>query len=659
MGAATTSGPTAVAWHSGAMTALPTVAGARPAASVPTAPTAQRMSRTDERHVELQRWLAGIARIAAAVNAPVSLAELLDLVSRTACELMDYRVCAVTLADTERGVLVIEGSHGLSAEYIAGVNADHPIALRPGDPDQAPSSRAFTTGQAVQLADISVEPTFRPWGGVAADQGFRSMIAVPLLVSGRAFGTLNCYRREVHEFGPDETDLLTTLAAQAAIAIETARLRDREATTIADLRALNRSLAEQHALLQQGEQIHRELTEVALRAGGITSVAVALATLLRRPVLVQDPAGVTLAAGKYAGRSVDAPLQDESAVSGGDSLAEGPTEVPAWPGAALPGPRVTTPVLLGGDLVARIWLPGPLSDLSPLDHRALEHAATISALELLRSRTALEVEWRLSGELVSDLLSGNPTALATITSRAARLGHDLRRPHAVLVVKADPGSPADVQAVLATVRSVSGPVRPRPLVTALADYVVALWPESDEETAAALPSADAVRRAVRVQTGTTASVAVTRPCSSLQDHPAMFRIARGMVELSQLRGTRDVSVTLPDLGIYGLLLQLDDTRELVRYAEGLLRPLREHDAGRGTALLETVAAHLRHGLSTAATAAALYVHPNTVGLRIRRAEELLGLSLSDVESLAQVKVALMADDVLAFSASPAEPGTPP
>jgi sugar diacid utilization regulator len=621
-----------------------------------TDPSSQPVDSPDARHAEVRRWLVGIARIAAAVNAPVSLAELLTLVSQTACELMGYRFCGVTLADADRGVLVIEGSFGLSAEYIAGVNADHPIVLRPGDPDEAPSSRAFTTQQAVQVADISVARTFRPWGGVAREQGFHSMIAVPLLVSGRALGTLNCYRREVHEFGPEETDLLTTLADQAAIAIETARLRAREASTIADLRELNRSLAEQHALLQQAEQIHQELTAVALRAGGIGSVAVALATLLRRPVLVQDPTGAPLASAEHDGRSVDAPA-DRPGNDGNLYLPKGLTEVPAWPGATPPGPRVMAPVLLGGEVVARIWLPGPLDTLGPLDHRALEHAATVSALELLRSRTALEVEWRLSGELLGDLLSGNPTTLGTITSRAARLGHDLRTPHATLVIKMDPGQAADVQGVLGAVRSVSAAVRPRPLVAAMADYVVALWPTA-EDIAGCVRSADAMRRAVRAQAdGASVSVAVIPPCAALQDHAAAFRLARGAVELSFLRGRRDVTVTLADLGIYGLLLQLEDTRELVRFAEGLLRPLREHDSARGTALLETVAAHLRHNLSTAATAAALYVHPNTVGLRIRRAEELLGLSLSDVESLAQLKVALMADDVLAFSPA-AEPGIP-
>jgi sugar diacid utilization regulator len=513
------------------------------------------------------------------------------------------------------------------------------------------------------LADISDDPAFRPWGGVARDQGFRSMIAVPLLIAGRALGTLNCYRREVHQFGGDETDLLTTLADQAAIAIETARLRAREASTIAHLQELNRSLAEQHALLQQGEQIHHELTAVALRAGGIGSVAGALATLLRRPVLVLDPAGVTLASARHGGHDVDAPPADGSPLddfspdglspAGNAPPTAGVTEVPGWAGATPAGPRLTTPVLLGGEVVARIWLPGRLVDLSPLDRRALEHAATVSALELLRARTALDVEWRLSGELVGDLVSGNPAALATITSRAARLGHDLARPHCVLVVKGDPGKDApDTQDLLSAVRSVSGSVRPRPLVSSLAGYVVALWPATDGDIGACIRSADAVRRSVQAYAGATASVAVSRPCATLLDHPAAFRLARGAVELSQLRGGRDVSVTLADLGVYGLLLQLEDTRELVRFAEGLLRPLREHDAARGTSLLETVSTHLRHDLSTAATAAALYVHPNTVGLRIRRAEELLGLSLSDVESLAQIKVALMADDVLGFSADP-------
>ena len=77
----------------------------------------------------------------------------------------------------------------------------------------------------------------------------------------------------------------------------------------------------------------------------------------------------------------------------------------------------------------------------------------------------------------------------------------------------------------------------------------------------------------------------------------------------------------------------------------------------GAFVISVVAFPLLVDRNISATAEALYVHPNTVGLRIRRAEDLLGLSLSDVESLTQVKMALMVDDVLAFStATPPPPG---
>jgi DNA-binding PucR family transcriptional regulator len=51
-------------------------------------------------------------------------------------------------------------------------------------------------------------------------------------------------------------------------------------------------------------------------------------------------------------------------------------------------------------------------------------------------------------------------------------------------------------------------------------------------------------------------------------------------------------------------------------------------------------------MSTSRTAAALYVHPNTVGLRLKRVEELTGSSLTQPDALLQLKAALMAEDVV-------------
>ena len=51
--------------------------------------------------------------------------------------------------------------------------------------------------------------------------------------------------------------------------------------------------------------------------------------------------------------------------------------------------------------------------------------------------------------------------------------------------------------------------------------------------------------------------------------------------------------------------------------------------GGGTALLDTVMTYLEQGNSLEATARLLFVHPNTVRYRLRRASELTGLAPAD------------------------------
>ncbi|MFD0856255.1 GAF domain-containing protein, partial [Actinomadura adrarensis] len=186
--------------------------------------------------MQLRPWLEAIATIATALNRPVSLPEVLDLVSETAARLLGYDFCAVLLVDEQNDSLVITGTYGLSSSYIQQVNADHPVMLDPDDELQAPSSKAFLSGTSVQVTDILADAAFLPWGGVARQQGYRSLISVPVVSSGVTVGTLNCYKRVPHEFGADERDLLSLLADQAGVAIETTRLRAQAAATIADLR---------------------------------------------------------------------------------------------------------------------------------------------------------------------------------------------------------------------------------------------------------------------------------------------------------------------------------------------------------------------------------------------------------------------------------------
>jgi purine catabolism regulator len=78
------------------------------------------------------------------------------------------------------------------------------------------------------------------------------------------------------------------------------------------------------------------------------------------------------------------------------------------------------------------------------------------------------------------------------------------------------------------------------------------------------------------------------------------------------------------------------------FAEGLLRPLREHDATSRGDLVASLAAWLSHHGQWDAAAADLGVHRHTLRYRMRRVEEILGRSLDDPDVRMELWLALKA-----------------
>ena len=76
------------------------------------------------------------------------------------------------------------------------------------------------------------------------------------------------------------------------------------------------------------------------------------------------------------------------------------------------------------------------------------------------------------------------------------------------------------------------------------------------------------------------------------------------------------------------------------------RPAGHHDAGRGTAYVDTLRAVLRHNRSWQLAAAELHIHKQTLGYRIRKIEQLTGRGLTRTEHLAEWWFALRAHDLL-------------
>jgi sugar diacid utilization regulator/GAF domain-containing protein len=594
---------------------------------------------------ELRRWLQAVDALTEAVNSTRSLPAILDLVADSARTLLGFDFCAVLLPDEPRMNLVITGWSGLSAEYVARVNADRPVRLVDGtDPfraaEQAPSSKAFMTGRPVTITDIATEPEFTPWGGVAREQGYASMVSVPLVAGGNVVGTLNGYHAAVHVFSSHELERLTLLANHAAIALSSARM-------VGEMQSLTESLRRQRDLLTKSEQIHQQLLAVTLGGGGIVGVTTVLAELVGRAVLIDDVRGTVLAQVGEPSQLPEAGVRLTVEIEA-DRIA--PQSV-----SASGGSYVVWPVHLSGEVVARVWLPGYQSELTPIDERAVEHGSIVISLEILRRRTAIEVEHRLRGELLADILGGAAPDSGSVRERAERLGHDLSVVHVAIVGRLDPADSrrrgTAYQRALTAVTELAAQHEPRPLVAMHGDQIVGLWPidptlpaSGPAQRAGLTLAAEAARRSIASIPGVaTATVAVSG--TSHRTYPQAYRTARGALEIAIRSGLQNRTVTLPDLGVSGLLLQLDDPEQLLDFADRTLSQVRKHDQRRGTQLVATLRAYLDHRQHRSETAAALHLHPNTVTQRLQRIETLTSLNLADPAAVVELTAALTLLDV--------------
>ncbi len=143
------------------------------------------------------------------------LSKVLQRTVEVVCELMDTKAASLRLIDRERDELVIMAVHNLSKEY----QEKGPVMLSRAQIDKiALSPQGFEYVRNMR-ADTRVQ-----YPQEAAREGIFSMLSVGMRYKGRAVGVLRVYTAEEQAFSPLKIDLLKAVAAQAAAAIENARL---------------------------------------------------------------------------------------------------------------------------------------------------------------------------------------------------------------------------------------------------------------------------------------------------------------------------------------------------------------------------------------------------------------------------------------------------
>ena len=296
-----------------------------------------------------------LQRLALAAAATLDVKALVGLVIGETTGVMGVDVCSVYLVDAGGDGLMLSATNGLSQAGVGTVR----LALGEGITGHAALHRRPTVAD-----DVRRDPRFRWLAGVDQER-FVSMCSVPIVSADRLVGVLNVQTDQPHRFGESEVALLGAIAAHVAGALERSALQER--------------LQHQVHELRRSHEIHARFTQLSLGGAGLRAICRAIADHAGAPVGLYDDADV-----RIAGSDDDA-LPEALGDADGDGL-------------------TVRPLRAGDEVLGSLAVAGPDGG-DPVRRRAVEHGATVLALELSRERAAAEAERHLRGDLVEELLT--------------------------------------------------------------------------------------------------------------------------------------------------------------------------------------------------------------------------------------------------------------
>lgn len=149
-------------------------------------------------------------------------AQLYADICRVCVDIAGYRMAwiGVVQNDVAKQVLPVAES-GFDDDYLRTVT----ISWNESETGNGPTGRAIRSGKPVVARFIMTDPMFQPWRAAAEQRGYRSSVALPLMLDGRPFGALNIYSVAADAFDEEEVRLLGELASDVMYGVGTLRVQ--------------------------------------------------------------------------------------------------------------------------------------------------------------------------------------------------------------------------------------------------------------------------------------------------------------------------------------------------------------------------------------------------------------------------------------------------
>jgi len=164
--------------------------------------------------------LSTLLEISRKVVSSLDVQEVFDSILDEVQRLLDADRSAIIVLDERLGVFRIRASRGLSEAYV------QQLRIGPSEP-YSTAMRALQTGMPVKVCDSETDPDYARFRDRARREGFRSLLAAPLLTQHAPPAVLLLYFNQPHDYTDNELELVASFANHAAMAMENAVLFSR------------------------------------------------------------------------------------------------------------------------------------------------------------------------------------------------------------------------------------------------------------------------------------------------------------------------------------------------------------------------------------------------------------------------------------------------
>jgi len=161
-----------------------------------------------------KKYIDTLSKISKAITSDLYLEDVLKLIVTLTANVMKAKICALWLLDEKTQSLKIRATQAMSSDYLK----ERSIKVGEGIVGLVAKER-----KPILIENVLKDARYKE-KDLAKKEKLVSMLSVPMMTKTKAVGVINCYTTTSYRFTKSDIDLVSSVANQAAVAIENTEL---------------------------------------------------------------------------------------------------------------------------------------------------------------------------------------------------------------------------------------------------------------------------------------------------------------------------------------------------------------------------------------------------------------------------------------------------